>query len=128
MVFRVGGKKFHLLKLIGAFVLVGAALMVLANVYTMFWVASTIQSVNAGVAKTVMIDLAGTQITATLTASDSSTQVGMFLVPVAGIMFWSAILLVGGVIYRGGGIIVPIEEEERDLPKRRRKTKKKRKR
>lgn len=104
---KIGNKRFYLLKLIGAFVAFGAALMLLSNVYQMVWVASVVEAANQG--ETVTLNMLG--ITDTLKANDVNTQTGLFLIPAAGIMFWAAILIVGTVIYKTGSIIVPVEEQ-----------------
>ena len=49
VILRVGGRQLHLLKLIGAFIVLGAALMLLSEVYQAMWVASVIDQVNSGV-------------------------------------------------------------------------------
>ena len=119
---KIGGKKFYLLKLIGAFIAFGAALMLLSGVYQMTWVASVIDSANQG--EVVTLNTLG--IGHNLEADDVSTQMGLFLVPAASIMFWAAILIIGTVIYKTGSIIVPVEEQTR--PAKEIKIKKKRKR
>jgi len=103
---RIGGKRFYLLKLLGAFIALGAALMVLSSVYQMTWVASVIDAANNG--DVVTLQTAG--VVHTLQPDDVNTQMGLFLGPAAGIMFWAAILVIGTVIYKTGAIIVPVEE------------------
>jgi hypothetical protein len=116
---KIGNKRFYLLKLIGAFVAFGAALMLLSNVYQMLWVASVIDVANQG--ETVTLNMLG--ISDTLKADDVNTQTGLFLIPAAGIMFWAAILVVGTVIYKTGSIIVPVEEQIRQGRLRKKKRK-----
>lgn len=111
----------HLLKLIGAFILLGAALMLLSNVYKMLWIASIVGDVNSGASRTIAMDLAGVSVSEQLMANDVNTQLGLLLVPVAGIMFWAAILVLGAVIYKTGGIILPIEEEIKGVPHKKKK-------
>lgn len=107
MVYQFGKRRLQLLKLIGAFIILGAALMLLSNVYKMIWIASIIDVVNHGGSKTVSMDLMGLTIVEQLKPADSGTQLGLLLVPIAGIMFWAAILIVGGIVYNTG-LILPM--------------------
>ena len=119
---KIGGKRFYLLKLIGAFIAFGAALMLLSSVYQMTGVASMIDAANQG--EVVTLDTLG--IGHTLEANDVNTQMGLFLIPAAGIMFWAAILIIGTVVYKTGSIIVPVEEQIRQTEKIKKKKKRKR--
>jgi hypothetical protein len=97
---KVGGKDFHLVKLIGAFIVMGATLMLLASVYKLLWVASIIESVNAGGFQQVTLELSGVSVAQTLQYGDAGTQMGLLLVPIAYIMFWAGVLVFGGMVYQ----------------------------
>jgi len=118
MIMRIGGRRLHLLKLAGAFVIFWAALMLLSSVYQMFWVAQIVQSANAGTYEAVTMELNGVLVTKPIVAGDGSTQAGLMLPPIASIMFWSALLLVGGMVYKAGGLVLPIDEQMQDVADR----------
>ncbi len=124
MIMRIGGRKLHLLKLAGAFIVFWAALMLLSSVYQMFWVAQIVQSANAGNYESVMLDLNGMLVSKPIVAGDGSMQAGLLLPPIASVMFWAVILLLGGMVYKTGGIILPIDEEIKDIPVKPKKKKK----
>ncbi len=124
MIMKIGGKRLHLLKLTGAFIVFWAALMLLSSVYQMFWVAQVIQSANSGVYEVVTINLNGMMVTKPILPGDGNTQAGLLLPPIASVMFWSALLLLGGMVYKAGGIILPIDESMTDVSDRPKKGKK----
>ena len=123
MIMKIGGKRLHLLKLTGAFIVFWAALMLLSSVYQMFWVAQVIQSANAGNYETIVLNLNGMMVTKPLLPGDGNTQAGLLLPPIASVMFWSALLLLGGIVYKAGGIVLPIDESMTDMPERPKKGK-----
>jgi len=123
MIMKIGGKRLHLLKLAGAFIVFWAALMLLSSVYQMFWVAQVIQSANAGNYETIVLNLNGMMVTKPLLPGDGNTQAGLLLPPIASVMFWSALLLLGGMVYKAGGIVLPIDESMMDMPERPKKGK-----
>lgn len=124
MIMRIGSKKLHLLKLAGAFVIFWAALMLLSSVYQMFWVAQIVQSANAGNYEAVTMDLNGLLVTKPIAAGDGNMQAGLLLPPIASVMFWSALLLLGGMVYKAGAIVLPIDEQMQDVSDRPKKGKK----
>ncbi len=124
MIMKIGGARLHLLKLTGAFIVFWAALMLLSSVYQMFWVAQVIQSANAGNYESVVLNLNGMMVTKPLLPGDGNTQAGLLLPPIASVMFWSALLLLGGMVYKAGGIILPIDESMTDVSDRQKKGKK----
>jgi len=124
VIMKIGGKRLHLLKLTGAFIVFWAALMLLSSVYQMFWVAQIVQSANAGAYEAVTMNLNGVLVTKPIVAGDGSTQAGLLLPPIASIMFWSAVLLLGGMVYKAGGIILPIEEQMQDIAEKPKKSRK----
>jgi len=115
MIMRIGGRRLHLLKLAGAFIVFWAALMLLSSVYQMFWVAQIVQSANSGSYEAVTMELNGVQVTKPIVAGDGGTQAGLMLPPIASIMFWSALLLLGGMVYKAGGLVLPIDEQMQDV-------------
>jgi len=124
VIMKIGGKKLHLLKLAGAFLVFWAALMLLSSVYQMFWVAQIVQSANAGNYETITLNLNGMTVTEPIRPGDGNMQAGLLLPPIASIMFWSALLLLGGMVYKTGGVILPIEEQTARLPERQKKSRK----
>jgi hypothetical protein len=119
--FHIGGQKFHLLKLIGAFIVIAAAIMLLSDVFKLMQVADIIGLANQGVPQSVSLELSGVTVTKLLEAGDAELQTGMLLVPIAGILFWAAIVIAGRVFYRAGGILIPIEEDIKDTPPKKKK-------
>ncbi|MBS3060041.1 MAG: hypothetical protein J4432_00850 [DPANN group archaeon] len=116
MIFKIGSKRLHVLKLIGAFVFFGAALMFLTSVYQTFLVSDLLEQANRGVAQTVTANIGGFAVEQTIGPRDLNTQLGLLLPSLANLLFWSAIVILGGVIYQSGSVIVPVEEEATALP------------
>ena len=110
VLFKLGGRYLHLLKLIGAFIVIAAALMLLSDVYRLMWAATIVEEANSGIPHQITASMGSMSITQTLQPNDSSTQLGLMLVPLAGIMFWAAFVVAGGVIYRSGQLVVPVEK------------------
>jgi hypothetical protein len=110
MIMKIGGKRLHLLKLAGAFLVFWAALMLLSSVFQMLWVANIIEKANAGEYEPVTVDLNGMTITKPIVAGDGNTQAGLMLPSIAGVMFWSVLLLAGVMVYKAGAIILPVDE------------------
>jgi hypothetical protein len=108
---KIGGRQVHLLKLAGAFVIFWAALMLLSSIYQMFWIAEVIQSANLGNYEAVTMNLNGMMVTKPLVTGDGNTQAGLLLPPIASLMFWAALLLVGGMIYKAGALVLPMDEQ-----------------
>jgi hypothetical protein len=97
--FKIAGRQIHLIKLIGAFIVIGGALMLFSSVYKMLWISSIIENVNHGGVQQVTLELSGVTIIQNLEAGDTGTHMGLLLVPVAAIMFWAAVIVFGGIIY-----------------------------
>lgn len=102
---RVGGKKFHLLKMTGALVLVGAALGVLGTIASLFKIIKQIElaQINSEIAIQVF-GLLPEAIT-------GDVILGLVMIPSAWFMFWLAAFIIGAMIYRSGNLVLPIEEE-----------------
>lgn len=118
VIFNIGRSRVHLLKLIGAFVMLAGAIMVLSGVYKTMLITSAVESMNTGGTKQVTLNVDGIMLTENIKANDLNTQMGLFLSPIAGILFWCAVLVVGMVVYRSGGLF-PIEEISGEKRKRR---------
>ena len=102
---RIGSKELHLVKLIGALILIGSGLMLLNSVYNLVSVASIMLG-PAG--ESVGLEFGGLSIESEVGGLDTSFKAGLVLRPLAGIMFWSALFVFGTVIYRTGGITIPV--------------------
>ncbi|MFH0986603.1 MAG: hypothetical protein V1911_00985 [Candidatus Micrarchaeota archaeon] len=112
MTTEISGRKIHMLRLIATFVIIGASLMLLSSVFKVFLISNILSEVNQGIPHQMQIDLDGVVITQNIAANDYETQTGMYMAPVAGIMFWSAILLAGGILYKLS-FIRPVSERGR---------------
>lgn len=104
---QIGSKKFHLIKTIGALVIIGSALMLLSHIYSIFSVASLLLGPGG---RTVTLSSGLIQYSGTVDGLSSSAMVAMVLGPLAGAVFWSAALVLGTFIYRTGGFVLPITE------------------
>ena len=102
---RIGGKRLHLLKMVGSLVLVGAAMGVLGTIAGLFRLIKQLElaQTNAQVAMQIF-GLMPEALT-------SDIMLGFFMEPSAGFMFWLALFIVGAMIYRSGSIVIPIDEE-----------------
>ncbi len=122
MLFRLGTRDVHLPKLFGAFIMLGAALMLVQSLAGMFdsWenvraVHACIDAANSG---TVSIQdcqtLAYYGLDILLRANQyrlTDMQVVAGLLPyVANVFFWVGGFIVGLVLYRSWKIVIPIEE------------------
>jgi len=85
--------------------------MLLSSIYQMFWIAEVIQSANLGNYEAVTMNLNGMMVTKPLVTGDGNTQAGLLLPPIASLMFWAALLLVGGMIYKAGALVLPMDEQ-----------------
>ena len=106
---RVGGKKLHLLKMMGALIVVGSAMGVLGIVAELFRLIKQL-----GLAKTnsqIALQVFGLMPE----ALTNDIALGFFMGPSAWFMFWLALFIAGAMIYRSGSIVLPIEEEIEDV-------------
>ncbi len=104
---KIGSKKFHLVKALGALVVIGSALMLLSNVYN---VVSAVSMLLGPGGRMVTIVHDGFMYTSTIDGLEASSRAAMLLVPSARVLFWSAVLVLGTFIYRTGGFVLPITE------------------
>ena len=102
---KVGGQRLHLLKMLGALVLVGSALGVLGTVASMFRLIVQIElAQGSGVLAMQVFGLTPEALTGDII-------LGLFMVPSAWFMFWLALFIVGAMVYRSGSLVIPIEED-----------------
>ncbi len=104
---RIGSRKLHLIKLIGAFIFVGSGLMLLNSVYSLI---SIVSIVLGPAGESVILEFGDLVIEQEVGDLDSSVKLGLVLKPFAGVMFWSALFVFGAAIYKGGGIAFPVTE------------------
>jgi hypothetical protein len=108
----VGGKRLHMLKLIGAFVLLAAVLMVAKSAYDIFVVVN--KAIYAQMKPELVGQLFGWGIGAPY-AFSTEDILGVLLGPIAAFLFWLAIAIVGVGIYQAGRVVLPIEEYEQNI-------------
>lgn len=101
--FEVGGRRLHLLKVIGFFISLGAVIMIFSEAFHLTFIASAIS--NPG---NYSVNIAS--INVALQDADLNTRSGLFLGPVAGILFWAAILVVGLIVFRSSKLVLPVDE------------------
>ena len=133
--FRLGTRDVHLPKLLGAFLMVAAFLMLLQSFASMFesWdsvktIHACIQAANSG---TVSIQDCQTQayyaFQILLNANQyqlTDTQIATGLLPhVAAVFIWIGVFIIGMVIYRTWKIMLPIEENTFEAPRWKRRKK-----
>lgn len=106
---QIGSRKVHLIKLIGAFMVVGSALMMLSALYNLVSMASVFLGPSG---HSVTLNMYGLTLSRTVAGLGIGAKVGMVFLPVAEIMFWAALLSFGAVLYRTGGITLPITEKK----------------
>jgi hypothetical protein len=106
---RIGGKKLHLLKLVGSFTLFGAALGSLDALSQVFLRAEQISIAQAN--PEFAINVLGITTARLVGERGTGFILGFLMQPLAAFMFWLALFLVGAMVYRTGGFIVPIEED-----------------
>ncbi|MFH1587930.1 MAG: hypothetical protein ABIA76_01165 [Candidatus Diapherotrites archaeon] len=141
MWFRVGDREVHLPKLIGAFILTAALLMLVASIAGMFdkWDSVTnykgcINSVDATLGnyeaqiqdcRDTLYNQTGLYLMVGQWEPTLRQTVQLLLEPIAWIMFWIAALLFGWVLYKSGDLILPIEQVTREVKERKSNVKRK---
>lgn len=109
---RIGGRRFHLLKLAGSFFVFAFILKSLEAAYQIF---VTVNKAIYAQAKPDLIgQLFGWAISAPYSFS-SEDLLGVLLGPVANFLFWLGLSVVAMIIYQSGRVIVPIEEWAQDV-------------
>ncbi len=109
---RIGGRRFHLLKLAGAFFVFAFVLKSLEAAYQIF---VTVNKAIFAQAKPELIgQLFGWAIAAPYSFS-SEDLLGVLLGPVATFLFWLGLAVVALIVYQSGRVILPIEEWEQGV-------------
>jgi len=148
MYFRIAGKDVHIPKLIGAFVLFAAFLMFVQVSAQMFDSWDNMKAIKSCLAQAdannkrmepgpdifptcqdISNNSVGLYLRPGQTDLSSRQLFSVLLGPIAGILFWLAILFIGYVLYRTGDIVLPIEEKVTilsDTPQKPQRKKKKR--
>lgn len=110
--FRVGGRRFHLLRLAGSFFVFAFVLKALEAAYQIF---VTVNKAIYATAKPELIgQLFGWSIAAPYSFS-SEDLLGVLLGPVANFLFWLGLSVIAMIVYQSGKVIVPIEEWAQDV-------------
>lgn len=109
---KIGGKRFHLLKLAGSFFVFASLLMVAQSAYQIFVTAN--KAIYAQVSPALIPHLFGWSIGAAPGGGAFLTEdvLGVLLGPVAVFLFWLGIAVASIMIYNSGKVLIPIEEQE----------------
>lgn len=112
---KVGGKRFHLLKLAGSFFVFASVLMVAQAAYQIFVTAN--KAIYAQVNPALIPALFGWSIGAAPGGGAFLTEdiLGVLLGPVAVFLFWLGIAVASIMVYNSGKVLIPIEEEEEQI-------------
>lgn len=129
VLFMIGGKNFHLPKLIGAFLVFGAILMLFQGVAQMFDVwdslkdyPNCIDSVNQSQptvleaqsmykdCKEILYRKTGIQLLRSQVSLTARQYWIALIGPVAGIFFWAIVFFFGVMLYNTGKIVIPVEQ------------------
>jgi hypothetical protein len=106
---KIGNRNLHLLKLVGAFFLFAAILMVGQSTYAIFVQANKINYVLGSPSQ--IPALFGWSMGAP-SAFLSEDIVGSLLEPIAAFLFWIGVAIIALMIYQSGKVVFPIEESE----------------
>ncbi|MCX8158376.1 MAG: hypothetical protein N3D73_01785 [Candidatus Diapherotrites archaeon] len=144
--FRLGSREIHMPRLIGAFILFASLLMFIkasADTFNSWDVLKNYEKCINNIDSALPIDLQSSEADKCKQYLKDNTGLSLppyqakptvrqfwsaLLAPIAALLFWLAVLLVGLVLYRTGDIILPIEETVKELPESTQKTKKEMKR
>lgn len=106
---KLGGRRFHLLKLAGSFFVFAFVLKALEAAYQVFLTVDKATLASGNPSLIVPLFGWGVHAPAAFTAED---VIGVLLGPVASFLFWLALAVVALMIYQSGKIVFPIEEYE----------------
>ncbi len=109
---KVGGRRFHLLKLAGAFLVFAFILKALEAAYEIFVTA------NKAVFAQIRPDLIGSLFGWSIGAPYNFTTedfVGVMLGPVANFLFWLGLAVVAMMLYQAGKVVLPVQEYEQRI-------------
>lgn len=136
LIFRLGTRDVHLPKLFGAFIMIGATLMLLHSLTGMFDSWENVKAIHACLdavksnSATIqdcqgqMYSAFGTLLRANQTRLTDLQLVSALLPKIASVFFWVGGFIVGLLFYRSWKIVLPIEENVMDERPRRWKGKK----
>ncbi|MFH0713195.1 MAG: hypothetical protein V1722_01555 [Candidatus Micrarchaeota archaeon] len=112
---KVGSKRFHLLKLAGAFFIFAAVLKVAEAAYQIFVTAN--KATYAQIDPTLIPSLFGWAMGAQPSGGSFLVEdlVGVLLGPIALFLFWLGLAVVAIMVYQSGKVILPIEEYEQQI-------------
>ncbi len=109
---KVGGRRFHLLKLAGAFFMFAFILQAFSAAYDVFVTA------NKAIFATLRPDQISTLFGWSLGAPyhfTSEDVVGVLLGPLAAFLFWLGLAVVAMMVYQSGKVVFPLEEYEQKI-------------
>lgn len=137
ILFTIGGQNFHLPKLIGAFLVFGAILMLFQSVAHMFevWdslkdypncIKATNQSEDSlleaqqmySECKESLYRKTGLQLLFSQVEITMRQYWMTLLQPIAGIFFWAIVFFFGIMLYNTGKIIIPLEQSTKKKKKK----------
>ncbi len=107
--FKVGGRRLHLLKLAGAFVLLGAIAKVSEAAY---WIFVTVEKISYAQIRPDAIPQLFSWSMGAPNYFSNEDILGVLLGPLATFLFWLAIVVVGVMLYQSGKVVFPVEEYE----------------
>ena len=114
----VGGKKLHLIKLAGAFIVIAGILMVAQSAYNLFLTVDKIlyvQTIIDDQQRSFYISQLFGWSTAAPYSFTKEDVIGVLLAPIAGFLFWLGLTVVAIMVYQSGKVILPIEEYEQKI-------------
>jgi len=114
----IGGRRVHLIKLAGAFLMLWAVLKVAEAAYLIF--VAVQKSIYAQLKPDLVPQLFGWAIASPYGFS-SEDVLGVMLGPVANFLFWLAVAVVALMFYKSGRVLFPIEEYEQRVREHHRK-------
>ncbi len=106
IILHLGKTRLHLLKMVGLLVIIGSAFGVLSSVSDLL---ITLKQADLAISNTnLAIQLFG------LTPSQITPDIilGRSMQPLAWLMLWLGLLLIGAMVYKLEGSLIPIEEIE----------------
>ena len=111
----IGGRKFHLLKLAGAFFVFASVLKVAEAAYQIFVTANKV--VYAQIDPSLIPHFFNWAMGAQPNGGSFLVEdtVGVLLGPVATFLFWLGIAVLAVMVYQSGKVIFPIEEYEQKI-------------
>lgn len=135
--FKLGGQDFQMSRLIGAFILVIAALLLVRSAAIMFdsWDAlkaypnclseitgnDQLAQLKYLDCKDSLYNITGTQLKGGQGMYSSRQFWTALLLPIGNLFFWAIVFMAGIIFYRSGNIVIPIEQSVREIEDRHKK-------